>query len=183
MANNGKWKESFKDFFFDKESQARNVAENVADTLEKVIDKEDDSPGQENGTEGDGNEDQTNDELTNGDSGENEVATDENKSLINNNNSNATGTMKGRLLRMFSKLPGHDEEGDHTGANDDDKNAETNGKTNQVQMVDKSVSTEDKDDIPDNKEDTNIDNSENSNTVIESPVEEKKRFRFQLFSK
>merc|ERR1711994_768923 len=110
MANNGKWKESFKDFFFDKESQARNVAENVADTLEKVIDKEDDSPKQENGTEADGNEDQTNDELTNGDSGENEVATDENKSLINNNNSNASGTMKGRLLRMFSNLPGHDEE-------------------------------------------------------------------------
>ena len=39
------------------------------------------------------------------------------------------------------------------GANDDDdKTVVTNGQTKQVQMVDKAVSTEDKDDIPEDEE-------------------------------
>ena len=78
------------------------------------------------------------------------------------------------------------------GANDDDdKTVVTNGQTKQVQMVEKAVSTEDKDDIPqDEEEDGNTESSDGSpataadaETVDGSKVEEKKRFRFQLFSK
>ena len=77
------------------------------------------------------------------------------------------------------------------GANDDDdKTVVTNGQTKQVQMVDKAVSTEDKDDIPeDEEEDGNTLSSDGpatdaiDATAPETVNEEKKRFRCQLFSK
>ena len=82
------------------------------------------------------------------------------------------------------------------GANDDDdKTVVTNGQTKQVQMVDKAVSTEDKDDIPEDEVEDGNTQTESSDvpatatdatapdTVNEEKVEEKKRFRFQLFSK
>ena len=186
MTSNAKWKNNFKDFFFEKGAEgAEKLRENAEETLSNGC------PGSEPRTEDlhadDVDADQTNCETVTDTSEENDCLTDDSKSLLENN-APPSGTLKGRLFRMFSKPADKDDEGEQTGANDDDKTVMTNGQTNQVQMVDKAVSTEDKDDIPQDKEgDGNTESSEGSDetaeTVNESKVEEKKRFRFQLFSK
>ena len=186
MTSNAKWKNNFKDFFFEKGAEgAEKLRENAEETLSNGC------PGSEPRTEDlhadDVDADQTNCETVTDASEENDSLTDDSKSLLENN-APPSGTLKGRLFRMFSKPADKDDEGEQTGANDDDKTVMTNGQTNQVQMVDKAVSTEDKDDIPQDKEgDGNTESSEGTDetaeTVNESKVEEKKRFRFQLFSK
>ena len=187
MTSNAKWKNNFKDFFFEKGAEgAEKLRENAEETLSNGC------PGSEPRAEDLNADDvhadhQTNCETVTDTSEENDCLTDDSKSLLENN-APPSGTLKGRLFRMFSKPADKDDEGEQTGANDDDKTVMTNGQTNQVQMVDKAVSTEDKDDIPQDKEgDGNTESSEGSDetaeTVNESKVEEKKRFRFQLFSK
>lgn len=180
MTSNARWKNNFKDFFFEKGAEsAEKLRENVEETSSNGLPSSD--PGKEDV------DDQPICETVNDTCEENECLTDESKSLLDNN---PPGTLKGRLFRMFSKPADRDDEGEQTCANDDDENVVTNGQTNPVQMVDKAVSTEDKDDIPEeeNKEgDGNTETSdgpaETDEALNESKVEEKKRFRFQLFSK
>ena len=183
MTSNARWKNNFKDFFFEKGAEsAEKLRENVEETSSNGLPSSD--PGKE---DVDIVDDQPNCETVNDTCEENECLTDESKSLLDNN---PPGTLKGRLFRMFSKPADRDDEGEQTCANDDDENVVTNGQTNPVQMVDKAVSTEDKDDIPEeeNKEgdgnnETSDGPAETDEAVNESKVEEKKRFRFQLFSK
>ena len=187
MTSNGKWKNNFKDFFFEKGAEsAEKLKDNAEDALTNGC------SSSETGKED--VEDQTDCETVNGNSEELEGLTDESKSLLENP---PPGTLKGRLFRMFSKpADGRDDEGEQSCANDDDdKTVVTNGaQTKQVQMVDKAVSTEDKDDIPKaqkEEEDGNTESSDGpvaaaappSETSNGSKAEEKKRFRFQLFSK
>ena len=180
MNNNLKWKDNFKDFFFEKDSASRKAVAEAADSFEKMVTKDDDSGHDDSGNEKEGKSEERKEESVNNHD-ETDLSSDDSKSLLSDSSG---GTMRGRLMRMFNKSPPTGEEGERGAGNDDDKTAGTNVKTNQVQMVDKSVSTEDKDDVTDNKEDqNNPDDSEAANNVIGSGVEEKKRFRFQLFSK
>ena len=220
MTSNGKWKNNFKDFFFEKggegaekllekgKEDAEKLFEKGKEGAEKLLEKgkEDSEKLLEKGAEGAKKlRENAEDALSNGcsssdpgkediDEETNEGLTDESKCLLETNP--PPGTLKGRLFRMFSKPTGRDDEGEQTGANDDDdKTVVTNGQTNQVQMVDKAVSTEDKDDIPEDEVEDGNTQTESSDvpatatdatapdTVNEEKVEEKKRFRFQLFSK
>ena len=198
MASNAKWKNNFKDFFFEKGAEgAEKLREKGAEGAEKLREKgevalSNGCSSSEPGKEEVDVDDQSNCETVNDNCEENEGLTDESKSLLENP---PPGTLKGRLFRMFSKPADRDDEGELTGANDDDKTVLTNGQTNQVQMVDKAVSTEDKDDIPEDEVEDGNTQTESSDvpatatdatatdTVNEEKVEEKKRFRFQLFSK
>lgn len=178
MNNNLKWRDNFKDFFFEKESASRKAVTEAAESFEKLV--ANDSGHDDSGNEKEGKSEERNEESVNNHD-DTDLSSDDSKSLLSDGSG---GTMRGRLMRMFNKSPPTGEEGERAAGNDDDKTAGTNVKTNHVQMVDKSVSTEDKDDVTDNKEDhNNPDDSEAANNVIGNHVEEKKRFRFQLFSK
>lgn len=185
MTSNAKWKNNFKDFFFEKGAEgAEKLKENSEETLSNGC--KGSEPRTEDLNADDVDADQTNCESVTDASEENDCLTDDSKSLLENNP--PSGTLKGRLFRMFNKPADKDDEGVQTVANDHDKTLMTNGRTNQVQMVDKAVSTEDKDDIPQDKEgggstESSEGSDETAETVNESKVEEKKRFRFQLFSK
>merc|ERR1712218_19817 len=95
MTSNGKWKNNFKEFFFEKGAEsAEKLKENAEDALSNGCSSSE--PGKEDVDVGD----QTNCETVNDTSEEMDGLTDESKSLLIEDT--PPGTLKGRLFRMFS---------------------------------------------------------------------------------